>query len=811
VVLCALLAACSSAEERFARHTQRGETYVEAGEWQQALIEYRNALAIDPESAAASQRIAELLEAVGRPGDALFYYQEATRLDPDRNGARLAAARLFMGDDRERARALVDEAIAREPDDALARVVDSQLALVESDLDAARAAALTAIELDPKLPAAHDQLGVVYQAQLRAERLGLIEPDPDAAGRALAAFARALELEPEGRRWRTRLKRAAVFASVEDQQQEASAEYRQALTEGAASRSDATRASVANAVRVYARSIEDEELERDALAQLVGTEGVALATWRELAEREERLGGSADAVLERLLEERPGDVEAHALYAFHLAQSGRGEQAVAHLEDRIARGSDPPRALAAIANVAEEAGLVDVRRSAVDRLLQEYPDHPRTQLALAQRALTEGRRGEARDQLRELADGRLVASEVFFLLARVEYALGDLAAATEAVERSISLAPAFPVPAYALRAKIQQDRGDWAGVNESLRELFRQTRVRSVEQRLMNIRAFYETGQVESARKRLNLLLREEQNRTVEAVVEFARREGGRSPVRARRLLEELLERDPKAVEATLALARLEVAQGDLAAARAHLDATITRPASPPAEFWVLRAQVRAAQNDLAGAEIDARRALNSARRSPTTQALLATILVQEGKSAEAVTLMEQLQELEMLAPASQSLLGQLYLQAGRRQEARTAYERALQAGGAPAAAKNDLAFLLADEGVELDRALSLAREAQSELPEEPAVAHTLGYVLLRKGLVDPAIEQLGHALELAEQRGEVRPEFHLHRGLALRQAGRQQEATRALEKALALGTDFEGAEAARQTLAELREAAGAS
>jgi tetratricopeptide (TPR) repeat protein len=348
-------------------------------------------------------------------------------------------------------------------------------------------------------------------------------------------------------------------------------------------------------------------------------------------------------------------------------------------------------------------------------------------------------------------------------------------------------------------------------VNESVRELFRQTRVRSVEQRLMNIRAFYETGQVESARKRLNLLLREEQNRTVEAVVEFARREGGRSPVRARRLLEELLERDPKAVEATLALARLEVAQGDLAAARAHLDATITRPASPPAEFWVLRAQVRAAQNDLAGAEIDARRALNSARRSPTTQALLATILVQEGKSAEAVTLMEQLQELEMLAPASQSLLGQLYLQAGRRQEARTAYERALQAGGAPAAAKNDLAFLLADEGVELDRALSLAREAQSELPEEPAVAHTLGYVLLRKGLVDPAIEQLGHALELAEQRGEVRPEFHLHRGLALRQAGRQQEATRALEKALALGTDFEGAEAARQTLAELREAAGAS
>ncbi len=50
------------------------------------------------------------------------------------------------------------------------------------------------------------------------------------------------------------------------------------------------------------------------------------------------------------------------------------------------------------------------------------------------------------------------------------------------------------------------------------------------------------------------------------------------------------------------------------------------------------------------------------------------------------------------------------------------------------AIAKNNLAYLMADEGKNLDRALDLAQEAKSQLPENGNVADTLGYVLLEEG-----------------------------------------------------------------------------
>mgnify|MGYP000514806218 CR=1 FL=1 len=48
--------------------------------------------------------------------------------------------------------------------------------------------------------------------------------------------------------------------------------------------------------------------------------------------------------------------------------------------------------------------------------------------------------------------------------------------------------------------------------------------------------------------------------------------------------------------------------------------------------------------------------------------------------------------------------------------------------------AKNNLAYLLAKEGAELDRALRLAREAVGELSEAPELLDTLGYVYYRMG-----------------------------------------------------------------------------
>ena len=107
------------------------------------------------------------------------------------------------------------------------------------------------------------------------------------------------------------------------------------------------------------------------------------------------------------------------------------------------------------------------------------------------------------------------------------------------------------------------------------------------------------------------------------------------------------------------------------------------------------------------------------------------------------------------------------------------------------AAIENDLAFLLAREGRDLDRALELALEAKQAFGEDPEVADTLGFVMLQRGLAGPAAEQFLSALRLAEERGRAVPGIHYHMGLALRALGQEKAAEQHLERALSIDPEF--------------------
>ena len=124
------------------------------------------------------------------------------------------------------------------------------------------------------------------------------------------------------------------------------------------------------------------------------------------------------------------------------------------------------------------------------------------------------------------------------------------------------------------------------------------------------------------------------------------------------------------------------------------------------------------------------------------------------------------------------------------------------------AGAKNDLAHLLAAHGEDLDRALRLAEEAQRSIGLDASSADTVGFVYLKQGQPEAALEQFRQALELnEEQPSRLEPTLHYHLGLTLDALDRDEEAANAFEKALAIDADFPDAADARQRL----EAAGRS
>ena len=93
---------------------------------------------------------------------------------------------------------------------------------------------------------------------------------------------------------------------------------------------------------------------------------------------------------------------------------------------------------------------------------------------------------------------------------------------------------------------------------------------------------------------------------------------------------------------------------------------------------------------------------------------------------------------------------------AGDWKRAVATYERALREGDQTGVAANNVAWLYAEHGSRLDRALSLAEAAAHASPNNPAVLDTLGFVHLQRREYSDAVTLLETAVRLSAVMGAV-------------------------------------------------------
>jgi tetratricopeptide (TPR) repeat protein len=91
-------------------------------------------------------------------------------------------------------------------------------------------------------------------------------------------------------------------------------------------------------------------------------------------------------------------------------------------------------------------------------------------------------------------------------------------------------------------------------------------------------------------------------------------------------------------------------------------------------------------------------------------------------------------------------MLGNTYLAKGDTSGARAVYERAVKYAPEDARAANALAYVLADTGTDLDRAVTLASYAAGKLPTSPDVSDTLGWAYYKSGKFANAVASLSTA-----------------------------------------------------------------
>jgi tetratricopeptide (TPR) repeat protein len=185
---------------------------------------------------------------------------------------------------------------------------------------------------------------------------------------------------------------------------------------------------------------------------------------------------------------------------------------------------------------------------------------------------------------------------------------------------------------------------------------------------------------------------------------------------------------------------------------------------------------VALAAGDAAEAERAYERAIELDANRQGVYAKLARLFTATARMDEAIATYQRAVERNPTSGTLHLLLASLFEAGGRIEEAMEHYESSIEKNPELAVAKNNLAYLLAERGRDLDRALDLAQEAKAALPDNPITADTLGWVLYKKDLPAAAIGYLQEAvggLALAYEANEDR-----ERAVeALEQAVRELEA----------------------------------
>ena len=794
-----LVLGCSSPEERVAAHIERAQELSAGGEIDEAILEYRSALKIDPNQAIANEEIGELLL---RQGDlsGTFYLSEALRLEPERIELAMYLTRVLLVTGQiDEAESVIKAAKTAHPDSGVVYSAEAELMLYRNDPEAALESAQKAIELEPENGEIWLQLGRVHQGRMRMDEILKKPVNREIRSESIAAFEKADELS--GGSVPARLEHARMLGQSVQRRDEAEKVYVEAVELAKEQGKAEVHLIAANAAEEFAARNSRHAFRIWAIREMLAADPSQLELWSRLARLVDGASGFGIIIYEELLYKRPDDPGAHILMTTYLVEQRHTAEAIRHLNETIEGGLDSPLLFEQLIRLQIAQGKLANARATFVRLSDEFPANLTTARAEARIAIAERRNEDAieilRDRIRETD-----SYSYHRLMALAQYRSGNLAAASASIDRALERRSEFTLEAVRLRALIHHDSEEWRQTLQAFRAITARGHSLSKTEALMQVRALYGIGKPEFALTALERVLGAEKP-SVAAAVLFAQREGANQPTEARTHLMAALAQNSANSEALEALVDIDLRSGQLKQAMFLVESVIKSGRAKP-ETLLLRSRLLHGAGQHERAESDALRAFEANPSLPGAVDLLYAIYEAQGQIEEARASFEEAEAAGVLHSGARLLLCRIYLRQGEEDRARAMLEKVIRDDPDTAAAKTDLAYLLAtsDGGSDLDRALKLAEEAQKSMRSDPTAADTVGYVYLRKGLHEAALEQFAYAIELNGNRATaVAPKLHYHMGLTLDALSRSEEAAEAFKKALALDSDFPEAEDARKRL----------
>jgi tetratricopeptide (TPR) repeat protein len=387
-----------------------------------------------------------------------------------------------------------------------------------------------------------------------------------------------------------------------------------------------------------------------------------------------------------------------------------------------------------------------------------------------------------------------------YLACRAARALGDRDRAISECREAVRVDNSA-TPAAELLARIHFEHGDYAEAIRYGRVATKRRGAKLDGIYVVAARALTELGKYDEARVTLGSLSRMGGQKSL-VIIELARVESAESgPAAAVRTIEEsgLDLGDLQNANLLRVYADHRIAEGKEELALERIAAAVARHPSEAA-YHEMRGLVLTRMDR----DQEARSAFEkSAELDPENAgayAGLATLVARGSEFERAVKLFDKAAGLAPDTGSYAYSAAQLSLVAGNADEAEKRLRDVVSRFPGHAGARNDLAWILAEKGEELDWALALAEDAQRMDPS-PDVLDTLGWVHFKRGEMSAAVGVLEQAVEARADSPSIR--YRL--GIALNKAGDPARAREMLEEAIAAGSFPEAADARRE-LAQLEK-----
>lgn len=736
VIVCALwlVWGCSDSNKDKTRHLERGNQYAAENRDEFALVEYSRAIQIDPQYGDAHLQLARTYERMNNVRAALRQYIRAADALPDDRALQLKAGQVLLLAGRfDDAKGRASALLARNANDVEALLLHANALAALRDPDGAVTQIEEALEIDPQSSEAFVTLGAVRMQSGQAKE-------------AEAAFRRAITLAPSS--IDPKLALANFFWSTNR------------LNEAEAALTDALR----------------DDPQHLLANRMLGV--LYVATGRV---------NDAEAPLKTMAEVSDAPA-AQLLLADYYASTGRVDEAIALLTPLTS--VDAEVRLAAIDYAAGRTGEGHKR---LDTVLARVPNNSALLVTKAQWLMAEGRLDEALDRATAAVTADPQSAPAHFALATVHDRRGEQSQAVRAFTEVLRLNPRA-VAAQVQLSRLSLTSGDRTAAVQYA-ERARLAEPSSLDARVALARSLIAAGHLTRADTEVAALLKAAPNAAAVHTLHGNLLAARNNAAGARSAFDRSLQLAPAGVDALGGLTFLDLKAGNPTRAVSRLEAEVAKQPGNAALLTLL-ARTYNASGHPAEAEQKLRDAVTADPRFNAGYSMLAELYTRQGRVDEALAAFQNIASRDRTAIGARTMVAILLDTQGRRDDAVKAYEAMVHGDANAPVAANNLAFIYAERGQNLDVALQLASTAKQRLPEDPNVDDTLGWIYYKRGQPGQAIPYLQASLKKQPDSADVL--YHL--GMAFAGAGDNGRARETLARALQLDPKV-GGEDARRTL----------